>query len=77
MYDLHLSEEQLAIRDTVRDFVTQEITPAAIHPDRLEPFDPPLPVEMIDSAAELGLRGWFGTIIFLLWNDPAAFDYAE
>jgi alkylation response protein AidB-like acyl-CoA dehydrogenase len=56
MYDLHLSEEQLAIRDTVRDFVTQEITPAAIHPDRLEPFDPPLPVEMIDSAAELGLR---------------------
>jgi len=56
MYNLHLSEEQLAIRDTVRDFVTQEITPAAIHPDRLEPFDPPLPVEMIGNAAELGLR---------------------
>ena len=56
MYNLHLSEEQLAIRDTVRDFVTQEITPAAIHPDRLEPFDPPLPTEMIGNAAELGLR---------------------
>ena len=56
MYDLHLSEEQLAIRDTVRDFVTQEITPAAIKPERLEPFDPPLPIELIDKAAELGLR---------------------
>ena len=56
MYDLHLSEEQLAIRDTVRDFVTQEITPAAIKPERLEPFDPPLPAELIDKAAELGLR---------------------
>lgn len=56
MYNLHLSEEQLAIRDTVRDFVSQEITPAAIHPDRLEPFAPPLPAEMIGNAAELGLR---------------------
>jgi hypothetical protein len=56
MYNLHLSEEQLAIRDTVRDFVAQEITPAATHPDRLEPFDPPLPTELIGNAAELGLR---------------------
>ena len=56
MYDLHLSEEQLAIRDTVRDFVAEEIAALAIHPDRLEPFDPPLPVELIDKAAELGLR---------------------
>lgn len=56
MYNLHLSEEQLAIRDTIRDFVAQEISAAAIHPDRLEPFDPPLPTEMIGSAAELGLR---------------------
>lgn len=56
MYDLHLSEEQLAIRDTVRDFVANEIAAIAIHPDRLEPFDPPLPTDMIGSAAELGLR---------------------
>lgn len=56
MYDLHLSEEQLAIRDTVRDFVATEITPTAILPERLEPFDPPLPVALIDQAAELGLR---------------------
>ncbi|NNE85581.1 MAG: acyl-CoA/acyl-ACP dehydrogenase [Alphaproteobacteria bacterium] len=56
MYDLHLSEEQLAIRDTVRDFVANEIAAIAIHPDRLEPFDPPLPVALIDKASELGLR---------------------
>ena len=30
--------------------------PVALHPDRLEPFDPPLPSELIDQAAELGLR---------------------
>ncbi|MCZ6845388.1 MAG: acyl-CoA dehydrogenase family protein, partial [Alphaproteobacteria bacterium] len=56
MYDLHLSEEQLAIRDTVRDFVTQEITPVALQPERLEPFDPPLPLDLIDQGAALGLR---------------------
>tara|TARA_B100000029_G_scaffold514202_1_gene616113 strand:- start:11457 stop:12647 length:1191 start_codon:yes stop_codon:yes gene_type:complete len=56
MYDLQLSEEQLAIRDTVRDFVANEITPVALLPKRLEPFDPPLPTEQIEKAAELGLR---------------------
>ena len=35
MYDLHLSEEQLAIRDTVRDFVAEEIAALAIHPTGL------------------------------------------
>ena len=56
MYNLHLSEEQLAIRDTVRDFVASEITPAATTPERLEPFDPPLPLELIEAAGALGLR---------------------
>jgi len=56
MYNLQLSEEQLAIRDTVRDFVAAEITPAALQPARLEPFDPPLPVDLIETAAALGLR---------------------
>ncbi|MBC93023.1 MAG: hypothetical protein CMM38_05220 [Rhodospirillaceae bacterium] len=56
MYNLNLNEEQIAIRDTVCDFVKNEITPVAVHPDRLEPFDPPLPSELIDKAAELGLR---------------------
>lgn len=56
MYNLQLSEEQLAIRDTVRDFVAAEITPIALQPARLEPFDPPLPIELIAAAGELGLR---------------------
>ncbi|NKB48819.1 MAG: hypothetical protein GKS02_05565 [Alphaproteobacteria bacterium] len=56
MYDLHLSEEQLAIRDTVCDFVTTEIAPVARLPERLEPFDPPLPLELVDRGAALGLR---------------------
>ena len=30
MYNLHLSPEQLEIRDTVRDFVAQEIKPVAL-----------------------------------------------
>lgn len=56
MYNLQLSEEQIAIRDTVRDFVASEITPAAIVPERLEPFDPPLPTALIEAASALGLR---------------------
>jgi len=36
MYNLHLSVEQLEIRDTVRDFVAQTIRPAALRPERLE-----------------------------------------
>jgi alkylation response protein AidB-like acyl-CoA dehydrogenase len=56
MYNLQLSEEQLAIRDTVRDFVAAEITPVALQPARLEPFDPPLLLDLIETAGALGLR---------------------
>jgi alkylation response protein AidB-like acyl-CoA dehydrogenase len=56
MYDLQLSEDQIAIRDTVRDFVSQSIFPVATRPERLEPFDVPLAMDLIDAAAELGLR---------------------
>jgi butyryl-CoA dehydrogenase len=56
MYNLHLSEEQLAIRDAVREFVAGEVTPEAVKPARLEPFDPPLPLDLIAAASELGLR---------------------
>lgn len=56
MYDLRLTEEQLAIRDTVRDFVAQGVFPIATKPDRLEPFDVPLAMDLVDAAAELGLR---------------------
>jgi alkylation response protein AidB-like acyl-CoA dehydrogenase len=56
MYDLHLTAEQLEFRDTVRDFVEGEVKPAALHPDRLQPFEKPLLLDMLDKASQLGLR---------------------
>ncbi len=56
MYNLHLTPEQLEFRDTVRDFVENEIKPAALHPDRLQPFEKPLMTDLLDKAAQMGLR---------------------
>src|SRR5262245_35000593 len=56
MYNLHLSPEQLQIRDTVRDFVAEVIKPLALRPERLEARARPLLVEALDQAAEMGLR---------------------
>ena len=56
MYDLNLTAEQLEFRDTLRDFVQSEVKPAALHPDRLQPFDKPLLMDALDKAAQLGLR---------------------
>jgi alkylation response protein AidB-like acyl-CoA dehydrogenase len=56
MYDLRLSPEQLEIRDTVRDFVTQEVKPPALDPARLEAQTRPLLTGALDKAAQLGLR---------------------
>src|SRR5450759_2323884 len=56
MYNLHLSAEQLEFRDTVRDFVTQEIKPVALKPERLEPFEHPLLTAILDKASQIGLR---------------------
>jgi alkylation response protein AidB-like acyl-CoA dehydrogenase len=56
MYDLHLSAEQLEMRDTVRDFVQREIKPVALNPKRLEPFDKPLLTALLDKASQMGLR---------------------
>ena len=56
MYDLRLSAEQLEIRDTVRDFVAQEIKPPALDPARLEAQTRPLLTGALDKAAQLGLR---------------------
>jgi alkylation response protein AidB-like acyl-CoA dehydrogenase len=56
MYNLHLTPEQLEFRDTVRDFVEAEIKPAALNPDRLQPFEKPLLVNLLDKAAQMGLR---------------------
>jgi alkylation response protein AidB-like acyl-CoA dehydrogenase len=56
MYNLHLSAEQLEIRDTIRDFVTREIKPAALKAERLEICDRRLPMQLIDQASQMGLR---------------------
>jgi alkylation response protein AidB-like acyl-CoA dehydrogenase len=56
MYDLQLSDEQRAIRDTVRDFVAQEIKPFALKPENLEPFERKLPMALLDEASAIGLR---------------------
>src|SRR5947208_7725567 len=56
MYSLHLSPEQLQIRDTVRDFVAQEIKPLALNPNRLEASARPLLVEALEQASRIGLR---------------------
>ena len=56
MYDLTLTAEQLEFRESLRDFVESEVKPAALHPDRLQPFDKPLLSEALDKAAQMGLR---------------------
>jgi alkylation response protein AidB-like acyl-CoA dehydrogenase len=56
MYNLHLSAEQLEIRDTVRDFVTREIKPVALKADRLDVCDRSLPMQLLDQASQMGLR---------------------
>jgi butyryl-CoA dehydrogenase len=56
MYNLHLTAEQLEIRDTVRDFVAREVTPIARKADRLEARERPLLVDLLDRASQLGLR---------------------
>jgi alkylation response protein AidB-like acyl-CoA dehydrogenase len=56
MYNLHLSPEQLEFRDTIRDFVAQEIKPIALKPERLEPFERPLLTDVLAKASQMGLR---------------------
>jgi alkylation response protein AidB-like acyl-CoA dehydrogenase len=56
MYSLHLSPEQLEIRDTVRDFASRKIKPLALSADRLEARAKPLLMEALDQASQMGLR---------------------
>ena len=56
MYDLRLSAEQIEIRDTVRDFVTQVVKPAALDAQRLDACDRRLLGGVLDKASQLGLR---------------------
>ena len=56
MYNLHLTAEQLEIRDTVRDFVTREIKPVVLKAERLDICDRRLPMQLLDQASQIGLR---------------------
>ncbi|HLH90863.1 MAG TPA: acyl-CoA dehydrogenase family protein [Xanthobacteraceae bacterium] len=56
MYNLHLSPEQLEIRDTVREFVTREVKPVVLKADRLDVADRTLPKHLLEEASCLGLR---------------------
>lgn len=56
MYDLNLSAEQIEFRDTVKDFVDNEVRPSAILPARLEPFEKPLLKELLEYVSRMGLR---------------------
>jgi acyl-CoA dehydrogenase len=56
MYNLHLTAEQLEIRDMVRDFVTHEVKPVVLKADRLDVCDRSLPTALLDKASQLGLR---------------------
>ncbi len=56
MYNLHLSPEQLEIRDTVRDFGAQKVKPVVLKSDRLDACDRSLPMDLLDQASQMGLR---------------------
>ena len=56
MYDLSSTADQRQFREAVRDLVTREIKPVILHPDRLQDPDRSLPLELVDLAAQVGLR---------------------
>ncbi|MFC6889650.1 acyl-CoA dehydrogenase [Halorubrum trueperi] len=51
--DFTLSEEQRQIRDTVADFVDEEVVPRAAEIDETDEF----PADLVDEMADLGLMG--------------------
>ncbi|MGZ9080347.1 MAG: acyl-CoA dehydrogenase family protein, partial [Burkholderiales bacterium] len=56
MFDHQLTQEQTEFRDTVRDFVVHEVKPVALDSTRLQDLTRPLPIDLIDKAARIGLR---------------------
>jgi alkylation response protein AidB-like acyl-CoA dehydrogenase len=56
MYDIRLTDDQLEISETVRDFVAREVKPVVLHPDRLQDFAPALPWTILEKASRMGLR---------------------
>lgn len=51
--DFHLSEEQISIREMVREFARKEVSPTVMEYDEAKRF----PVEIIRKLSELGLLG--------------------
>jgi alkylation response protein AidB-like acyl-CoA dehydrogenase len=56
MYELHLTAEQIEFRDTVRDFVNDEIKPVTLNAQRLDAGDRRLPIDVLRKASQIGLR---------------------
>jgi alkylation response protein AidB-like acyl-CoA dehydrogenase len=56
MFSLHLSPEQIEFRDTVRDFVNDEVKPVTLNAQRLDAGDRSLPVAVLRKASQMGLR---------------------
>jgi alkylation response protein AidB-like acyl-CoA dehydrogenase len=56
MFSFQLSADQQEFRETVRDFVTREVKPVAIHPDRLQAEDPHFDAAILKQASQMGLR---------------------
>ena len=56
MYDLGLTAEQIEFRDTVRDFVNDEIKPVTLNAQRLDAGDRRLPIDVLRKASQIGLR---------------------
>jgi alkylation response protein AidB-like acyl-CoA dehydrogenase len=56
MYNLHLSPEQLEIRDTVREFGAQKIKPILLDSQRLDARNRRLPMDLLYQASQFGMR---------------------
>ncbi len=56
MYTLKLSQEQLEIRDTVREFAVKDVRPKAILPERMEALDRSPMWDLLDQGSQMGLR---------------------
>jgi alkylation response protein AidB-like acyl-CoA dehydrogenase len=70
VFNLHLTDEQKAMRESVRNFVRKEIKPSANERDRLEDFDKRFPWQALDKASDLGLR----TLLLSTENGGAGVD---
>lgn len=56
MFDLRLSDEQLATRETVRNFVNREIKPIANRLDLVADFSERFPWDIVTKGSQMGLR---------------------